>query len=117
MGTINQVFVLGHLGSDPEFHTTASGNSRCELSVATNHSRGEGKENSEVTWHRVKLWRQSAEVARDHLKKGDAVAIAGRIVHEEWTNKEGEPQRRTVIVGDRLTLIGNRPSNKHGGPA
>jgi single-strand DNA-binding protein len=115
MGTINQIFVLGHLGADPEYQTTESGLSLSQISVATHHFRGDGQQQTEVTWHRVKLWRQNAEVARDHLKKGDVVGITGRIVHESWTNKDGEPKRSTVIVADRLTLIGSKPSNRSAG--
>jgi len=108
MGTINQVFILGHLGADPEFHVTTAGHSRCLISVATHHISGQKPEEKEVTWHRVKLWRQNADVARNHLKKGDSVGIVGRIVHEEWTNKDDEQRKSTFIVAERLTLIGSR---------
>ncbi len=112
MGTINQVMLLGHLGADPEFHTTTTGLSRCRLSLATHHRRADQQTDPVVTWHHVKLWRHNAEIARDHLKKGDAVAVSGRIVHEEWTDQRGQEHKRTVIVADRLTLVLKRAQNK-----
>lgn len=108
MGTINQAFVLGHLGTDPEFQVTQAGLARATLSVATHSPTG--KETKEVTWHKVKVWRKNAEIAREHLKKGDCVAISGRIVHEEWKDHAGESRRTTVIIADRLTLVGRRPT-------
>ena len=108
MGTINQVFILGHLGADPEFQTTTSGIDRCLISVATHHIVGQNLNEKQVTWHRVKLWNHNAKVARDHLKRGDSVGITGRIVHEDWTHKNGDQKRSTFIVADRLTLIGTR---------
>lgn len=107
MGTINNAFVLGHLGAEPKLRTTRSGTPVVELSIATNRRMDvDEKSTIETTWHKVKLWGTRAELANAHLKKGDAVAVGGRIATEEWTNPEGEPQKRTVIVGHQLTLLG-----------
>ena len=106
MGTINNAFVLGHLGADPTIRTTQNGTTVAELSVATNRRKDvEDTTTFETTWHKVKLWGGRAELAQAHLKKGDAVAVGGRICIEEWTNADGEHHKRTVIVGQQLTLL------------
>jgi single-strand DNA-binding protein len=107
MGTINSAFVLGNLGTDPDFKMTSNGHAMCELSIATRRSRTpQGDPIPDTIWHKVKLWRHNAEFARDHLSKGDPVAIEGSIRHEEWTASDGSTQRRSVIHGHRLTLLG-----------
>jgi len=107
MGTINNAFVLGHLGADPTMRTTDGGTPVTEISIATNRRRDvDGETTFETTWHKVKLWGTRAELANAHLKKGDAVAVGGRINTEEWVDSEGKPRKRTVIVGQQLTLLG-----------
>jgi len=107
MGTINNAFILGHLGADPTIRTTQNGTMVAELSVATNRRRDvDDTTTFETTWHKVKLWGARAELAQAHLSKGDAVAVGGRICIEEWTDANGESHKRTVIVGQQLTLLG-----------
>ncbi len=107
MGTINNAFVLGHLGIDPTIRLTSSGAKVAELSVAT-HRRIDANDKTaiETTWHRIKLWGTKAELAETHLTKGDAVAIGGRLSTEAWTDANGQPQRKTFIVGQHVTLLG-----------
>lgn len=107
MGTINNAFVLGHLGAAPTLRTTQKGTPVAELSIATNR-RIDTDDNTtfDTTWHKVKLWGARAELAVAHLKKGDAVAVGGRMCSEEWTDSSGQARKRTVIVGQQLTLLG-----------
>ncbi|MAY82246.1 MAG: hypothetical protein CL930_15875 [Deltaproteobacteria bacterium] len=107
MGTINSAFVLGNLGSDPDFTLTPNGHAVCELSIATRRTQMQNEQRTtDTVWHKVKLWRHNAEFARDHLSKGDPVAIEGSIRHEVWTSTNGAKHRRSIILGHRLTLLG-----------
>ena len=57
--------------------------------------------------------RGTADFAHQTLKIGDPIAIEGRIQHEEWQDKEGNPRKTTVIVGQNLTLVGRgRPPER-----
>ena len=109
MGTINNAFVLGNLGSDPILKTTQNGHKLCQISVATNRRTNPDDRNAiETTWHHVKLWGQRAEFAHEHLKKGDPVAIGGRIAKDKWKDSEGIDRERTTIIGQSVTLLGQR---------
>lgn len=110
MRGINRVFVMGHLGHNPELRTTPKGVATCELNLATNRSRKDGEEWVEETeWHRVVLWDQRAETAARFLVKGSAVAVEGRLKTESWDDKQtGQRRQRTVIVAEQLHLVGGR---------
>ncbi|MCK6502457.1 single-stranded DNA-binding protein [Myxococcota bacterium] len=110
MRGINRVFIMGHLGHNPELRTTPRGVPTCELNLATNRSRKDGDEWIEETeWHRVVLWEQRAEAAVRFLVKGSAVAVEGRLKTESWDDKQtGQRRQRTVIVGEQLHLVGGR---------
>ena len=56
MGTINNAFVLGHLGADPTMRKTENGTPVTELSIATNRRKdADGETMFETTWHKVKV--------------------------------------------------------------
>lgn len=80
MASLNKVLLVGHLGRDPDVRVTAQGAPICNLSLATSERfKDKTGESREVTeWHRVVLYRRLAEVARDHLKKGDLVVSGNR---------------------------------------
>ncbi len=109
MGTINNAFVLGNLGADPDLKTTQNGHKLCQLRVAT-HRRKDPEDNDavETTWHTIKLWGQRAEFAHGHLKKGDPVAVGGRICKEKWKSSDGIDRERTTIIGHNVTLLSKR---------
>ncbi len=120
MRGINKVFIMGHLGHNPEIKTTPRGLQVCELAIATNRSRREGEEWVEETeWHHVTVFDQKAELARRFLGKGSAVAVEGRLRTESWEDKQtGQRRSRTIIIGEQLHLVGSRPPVRDsGGPA
>jgi len=117
MRGINRVFIVGHLGHDPELRTTRTGTPVCRLRIATNRSRKNGDQWIEETdWHSVQLWDQRAEVAQRYLVKGSPVCIEGRLKSESWTDeKSGEKRYSTTIVADALHLLGRPPAGLEGG--
>lgn len=124
MRGINKVFIMGHLGHNPELRTTPKGVTVCELNIATNRSRRDGEEWVEETeWHRVTLWDQRAEAASRFLVKGSAVAVEGRLRTESWEDKQtGQRRSRTSIVGEQLHVLHGRdrqqpPAERNAPPA
>ena len=103
---INKVFLLGHVGQDPEAKDTQGGASYCRFSIATNEvwKDTSGAKQERTTWHNVMAWGRQAEVALQYLHKGNLVHIEGRLRNNEW-EKDGQKHRSTAIVVDRLTLM------------
>jgi single-strand DNA-binding protein len=117
MKGINKFILVGTLGNDPEFRTTAGGLAITTISVATNESwkdkqTGEKKERTE--WHRVKTFGRMAEVAAEYLKKGSRVYFEGQIRTEKYTDKEGIERYSTEVYANNMQLLdrvegGQRP--------
>jgi single-strand DNA-binding protein len=95
MSTINNAFVLGRLGQDPDLRTTGNGNSVCNMSVATNHKFGD-EEHTE--WHRIVVWGKQAESCKEYLAKGRMVAVSGRIQTRKWDDKDGNTRYSVEII-------------------
>jgi single-strand DNA-binding protein len=109
MSTLNKVIVLGNLGTDPEARTAPSGELIANLRIATTLRRTDkatGGAIEETEWHRVILFRQNAELAKQYLVKGAACLIEGRLQTRKWTDKNGIERYTTEIIGERLVLLG-----------
>lgn len=132
MASLNKVFIIGHLGNDPEIKTMQSGDRVANFSVAATESwkdksTGERKERTE--WLRVVVFNQGLiKVCENYLNKGSKVYIEGRIETRSW-EKDGQKQYATEVVlrpyqGDIILLDkkGEEPTKQsmaavHGGDA
>jgi len=73
---INKVILIGNLGQDPEVRFTTSGTAVATLSIATSDSwldRNSGQRKERTEWHRVLLFKKTAEIAQQYLRKGSKV--------------------------------------------
>ena len=109
-GSINKVFIIGNLGSDPEVKYTQSGDAVTTLSVATTDSWKDkaGEQQEKTEWHRVVLWRKTAEIAGQYLKKGSKVYIEGSLETRKWEDKDGVTKYTTEIKGREMQMMGGQ---------
>lgn len=102
MRNVNLQFLLGYLGRDPEI-VYKDGRARARLSVATSWRSTNGDD--VTTWHSVKIWGEKAE-ALSNLRKGQAVWVEGRTVHETFNTKEGTPKKVTSVWAKHVEAVG-----------
>ena len=104
---MNKVILIGHLGGDPEKKSLESGVSIANFSVATNegYKNKEGEEVSKTEWHRIVVWNKAADIVKQHVKKGDALYVEGKISTNTWDDKEGNKQYSTEIVCDNFLFL------------
>jgi single-strand DNA-binding protein len=119
MASLNKVILIGHLGRNPEIRVTAQGDPICTLSIATSeHIKDKTGERREVTeWHRVVLYRRLAEVARDHLRKGELVYLEGSLKTRKWQDKNGHDRYTTEIEGREMKMLGGRQDSVVSSPS
>ena len=100
MLNVNRVTLLGHVGRDPEIHTSASGDRAARFSLATTERwkdrDGEPRERTE--WHRVIVFGGAVGVVERLLRKGAAVLVEGRLTVREYTDKEEVSRQATEII-------------------
>jgi single-strand DNA-binding protein len=110
MSALNKVFLIGHLGRDPELRYTADGSPVATFSLATSekwsNKGGEPKEHTE--WHNIVAWNALADLSKKYLAKGRQVYIEGRIRSNEWTDRDGIKRKKTEIIATSMVLLGSR---------
>lgn len=114
MAGINKVIIVGHLGSEPEIRTMPNGESVANISVATSESwtdKNTGEKRELTEWHRIVLYRKTAEIAGQYLHKGSLIYVEGRLKTRKWQDQSGQDRYTTEIIGDALQMLGSRQNN------
>lgn len=106
----NKVQLIGNLGKSPEVRTTESGKKLVRLSVATNetYTNQKGEKVKETQWHSITAWGKLADIAEKYLSKGSEVAIEGKLISRDYTDKEGNKKYVTEIQVNELLMLGNK---------
>lgn len=104
----NKVQLIGKLGFDPEVKNIEGGRKLAKFSMATNeiYRNAKGEKVEETQWHRLIAWGKVAEIAEKYLAKGAEVAIEGKLVNNNYIDKDGNKRYSTEIVVQELLLMG-----------
>jgi single-strand DNA-binding protein len=117
MAGINKVILVGNLGQDVELKYTGSGDAVANISIATSDSwtdKNTGQKQEKTEWHRVVLFRKTAELANQYLHKGSKVYIEGKLQTRKWQDQSGADRYTTEIVGREIQFLDSKGS---GAPA
>ena len=106
----NKVTLIGNAGNAPEIRTFDNNKKIARLSIATNetYKNQKGEKVKETTWHTVVLWDSLAEIAERIVKKGAEIAIDGKLVNRNYTDKDGIKRYVTEVQASELVLLGNK---------
>ncbi|MBW2054036.1 MAG: single-stranded DNA-binding protein [Deltaproteobacteria bacterium] len=113
MAGVNKVFLLGHLGRDPEIRYTKNGTAVTTFSMATSEKNKDGDELTE--WHNIVTWARLAEICAEYLSKGSQVFIEGSMKLKEWEGRDGNKRSRTEIHARSMQMCGSRSKDSGGG--
>jgi single-strand DNA-binding protein len=106
MRSVNRVFLMGHLGQQPELQKSRAGRPYTRLNVATNrHWVNDDGKQEKSDWHSVFVWGEQAERCVEFLRKGAKVFIEGSLTY--WRLNEDLPQKtyKNAIQADRVHFI------------
>jgi len=104
----NSVRLVGNLGMDPEVKTFDSNKKLAKLSLATSESykNEKGERVTDTQWHNLVLWGAQAKLAEQILRKGDEIAIEGKLASRSYVDKDGIKRYVTEVVVNDFLKIG-----------
>jgi single-strand DNA-binding protein len=111
MANYNRVILVGNLTRDVELRYTANQTAVTDIGLAVNERRKTttGEWVDEPIFVDITLWGRTAEIASQYLSKGSSVLIEGRLKLDTWES-EGQKRSKLRIAGDRLQMLGSRPT-------
>jgi single-strand DNA-binding protein len=103
----NKVQLIGNLGMDPEVRTLESGKKFAKVSLATSetYKNPKGDRITETQWHNLIAWGKTADIVEKFCKKGSELAIEGKLITRNYTDKEGIKRYVTEIEVNELLLL------------
>ena len=106
----NKVQLIGNLGNAPEVRDTEGGKKMVRFSMATNESyrNTKGEKVTETQWHNLIAWGKVASIVEKYLEKGTEVAIEGKLINRNYTDKAGAKKYITEIQVHELLLLGSK---------
>ncbi|MFM7838033.1 MAG: single-stranded DNA-binding protein [Chitinophagaceae bacterium] len=108
MNTIkNKVQLIGNIGSAPEIKTTEAGKKLARFSLATNENyrSAKGEKVKETQWHNIIAWGKTADLVEKYFKKGKEVAIEGKLINRNYTDKEGKKRYISEVQAKDILLF------------
>ncbi len=95
---VNRSELVGNLGNDPETRISATGTTVTTASIAVHSSYRQGEEWRERTdWFRLVAFGEVGEYLASY-RKGERIAIAGRLQSSEYTDREGVKRTSVKVV-------------------
>jgi single-strand DNA-binding protein len=106
----NSVQLIGRLGNEPETKTFGDNKTMVKFSFATssNYKDKAGERVEETQWHNIVAWGGTATIAEKYLKKGQEIAISGKIIYHSWDDKDGNKKYMTEIVANEFVMFNNK---------
>lgn len=98
---INRVVLVGRTTKDIEIKKTESGLSICNFTLACERR---GKDDG-TDFIQCVAWRQQADFLSQYAKKGNIVAVDGRIQTRNYDDRDGKRVYVTEIVADNVRIL------------
>lgn len=103
---LNNIFLHGNLGNDPEVFYSSEGNPVASFNMAF-HS---GKD--KTSWIKVTAFKGLAEIVEANLKKGNRVVVAGSLDQEKWQAQDGTPRSTFKVIAHGIEFFRARTSDQ-----
>lgn len=103
----NKVQLIGRLGQEPEIITFADGNKMAKFSLATDDSYKDkdGKKVERTDWHNIVIKGGLVKVVEGYVKKGQEIALEGKLTTRDWEDKEGNKRYITEVLCNELLML------------
>ncbi|TBR80927.1 single-stranded DNA-binding protein [Campylobacter novaezeelandiae] len=116
----NQITVIGNICQDIKLSYTQSGVAFLNNAIASSHKYvgNDGKMKEDVCYLNFSIFGKLAENMNQYLHKGSKVFLQGRMIQENYTDKEGKNRTNYKIIVETMKYLDNKPAdnNQSGNP-
>jgi single-strand DNA-binding protein len=103
---INRVILIGRIVKDPELRYTQKESPVANFSIANNRSYTVSGEKKEFTsFFNCIAWGKLGEVIAQYCKKGQRIAIEGRLQQRSWDDQSGAKRYAVEVVVDNFQFL------------
>lgn len=115
---MNKVILMGRLTKDPEIRYAGVGEPIAIARYTVAVSRRFKKEGqAEADFINVVSYRKATEFIEKYFKKGQMIAIVGRLQVRSWDDSEGKRHWSTEVITDEIHFAGGKNEAPQAAPS
>ena len=103
----NMVCLLGRIAKDIETVELENGKKVCNLTLAVQRPYKNIDGEYETDFFDCTLWEAVALNTSEYCKKGDMIAVKGRLQQDKY-EKDGEKKSKMNIIAERITFVASK---------
>lgn len=100
---LNQIVIVGRLVSDPQINETENGRKVCNITLAVSRSYKNINGEYETDFIPVILWAGISETTAEYCKKGDLIAVKGRLQSNE---------NKIQVIAEKVSFLSSKPNKE-----
>lgn len=108
---MNKAILIGRLTRDPELRSTPAGRNVCQFSIAVNRTFTNANGDREADFINCVVWDKQAENLVKYQKKGNQIAVDGRIQTRNYEDKDGKRVYVTEILANNIGFLDSKGSS------
>jgi single-strand DNA-binding protein len=111
---MNKVLLIGRLTKDPELRYTQSGTAVASFTLAVNRRFSNQSGDREADFINCVAWQKSAEFVANYFRKGQQMALEGRLQVRSYDGNDGQRRWVTEVVAEQIEFVGSKNENGSG---
>jgi len=109
---MNKVVLMGRLTRDPEVRYTQTNNTLvASFSLAVNRRFTREGDAQTADFINIVAWAKTGEFVSKYFKKGQQVAVIGRIQTRSWDDQNGQKRYATEVVAEEVYFADSKRDN------
>ena len=108
---LNKVILMGRLTRDPELKHTQSNISVTSFSIAVDRGFVRAGEERQADFFDIVAWRNTAEFVTRYFRKGQMIAVSGRLQTRKWQDNQGNNRTAYEVVADEVFFADSKKEN------
>ena len=101
---MNNIMLIGRIANDLELKEVGEGKV-VNFSIAVNKGVKNAEGNYEADFFQVVVWNKTAENLVEFCKKGDQIAVSGRLQNRSYDTDNGFKRYVTEIVANNIQFL------------
>lgn len=110
---LNKAILMGRLTADPELRRTQSNTAVTSFTLAIDRSYSKGAE-KQTDFIDIVAWDKTAEFTSKWFRKGQLVAVSGRIQMRNWEDKQGQKRRTFEVIAEEAHFAESKRDSQPG---
>lgn len=105
---MNKILLIGRLTKDPELRYTQGGTAVANFTLAVNRRFANQSGEREADFINCVAWNKSAEFVANYFKKGQQMALEGRLMVSSYDGNDGQRHWKTEVVAEQIEFVGSK---------